>query len=65
MLIVLFVFGFILIAWGFYRIKSDFSENKKRNNILSLLLQGGPSGIGQFLSGIICIIIGIMSLFIK
>ncbi|PER82299.1 hypothetical protein CN487_09800 [Bacillus cereus] len=62
MFAILFVFGFILIGWGFYRIKTDFNDNKKKNNIISFLLQGGASGIGQFILGIICIIVGIIVL---
>ncbi|WP_243526314.1 hypothetical protein [Bacillus pseudomycoides] len=65
MIALLFVFGLILIAWGFYRIKTDFSEKKKRNNMISFLLQGGASGIGQLVGGIICIIIGIIALMNK
>ena len=60
-----FIFGAIFIAWGFYRIKNDFSKNKKKNNIISFLLQGGASGIGQLVGGIIFIIIGIFALINK
>ncbi|PFR31009.1 hypothetical protein COK19_03805 [Bacillus cereus] len=60
-----FIFGAIFIAWGFYRIKNDFRKNKKRNNIISFLLQGGASGIGQLVGGIIFIIIGIFALITK
>ncbi|WP_412676178.1 hypothetical protein [Bacillus paramycoides] len=65
MFAVLFIFGFILMAWGFYRIKTDFNTHQKKNNIISFLLQGGASGIGQFISGIICIIVGIVVLINK
>ena len=34
-------------------------------NIVNLLLTGQSSGIGQFLSGVLCIIIGIVSFIIK
>ncbi|EEL51865.1 MULTISPECIES: hypothetical protein [Bacillus cereus group] len=60
-----FIFGAIFIAWGFYRIKNDFRKNKKKNNIISFLLQGGASGIGQLVGGIIFIIIGIFALITK
>lgn len=45
MLIILFIFGVVLIVWGLYRMKTDFSGNKKKNNIVSFLLQGEASGI--------------------
>ncbi|WP_445818962.1 hypothetical protein [Bacillus sp. FSL M8-0168] len=65
MLIILFIFGVVLIVWGLYRMKTDFSGNKKKNNIVSFLLQGEASGIGQLLGGIICIILGIIAFIIK
>lgn len=65
MIALAFIFGAIFTAWGFYRIKNDFRKNKKKNNIISFLLQGGASGIGQLVGGIIFIIIGIFALIIK
>ncbi|USK35805.1 hypothetical protein LIT25_11170 [Bacillus sp. F19] len=65
MIFILFIFGGILTCWGIYRMRTDFSENKKKNNIVSLLLQGEASGIGQLLGGIICIILGIIAFIIK
>ncbi|SIS02530.1 hypothetical protein SAMN05878482_109143 [Peribacillus simplex] len=63
MLIVLFIFGAVLMVWGIYRMKTDdglFGKNQKSKNIFNLLLMGEASGLGQFLSGILCIIIGII-----
>ncbi|PEZ72386.1 hypothetical protein [Bacillus sp. AFS017274] len=68
MLIVLFIFGAVLIVWGIYRMKTDdglFGKNQKSKNIFNLLLMGEASGLGQFLSGILCIIIGIIAFILK
>lgn len=68
MLIILFIFGVVLIVWGLYRMKTDdglFGKNRKSKNIFNLLLMGEASGLGQFLSGILCIIIAIIVLIMK
>ncbi|MGG0791938.1 hypothetical protein ABE132_25280 [Peribacillus simplex] len=68
MLIVLFIFGAVLIVWGIYRMKTDdglFGKNQKSKNIFNLLLMGEASGLGQFLGGILCIIIGIIAFILK
>ncbi|ASS95350.1 MULTISPECIES: hypothetical protein [Peribacillus] len=68
MLNVLFIFGAVLIVWGIYRMKTDdglFGKNRKSKNIFNLMLMGEASGLGQFLSGILCIIIGIIAVIMK
>ena len=62
------LFGVILVFWGMYRMKNDdalFGKDQKSKNIVNLILTGQSSGIGQLLSGIVCIIIGILSFIIK
>ena len=56
------IFGIVLTAWGIYRMKTDdalFGKSQKSKNIFNLLLFWQASGIGQFLSGIVCVIIGV------
>lgn len=69
MIRVLFIiFGGLLTLWGIHRMKTDdglFGKSQKSKNIFNLILTGQASGIGQFLSGIACIIIGILSFIIK
>ncbi len=69
MIRVLFIiFGVLLTLWGIHRMKNDealFGKSQKSKNIFNLILMGQASGIGQFLSGIACIIIGILSFIIK
>lgn len=60
-----FLIGILFIIWGTIRMSTDFKSKKRKNNIFQLLLTGQASGIGQFLSGIIFIIIGLISLFVK
>ncbi|CAK6478095.1 hypothetical protein ACPOM7_24005 [Peribacillus castrilensis] len=65
---VLFIFGAVLIVWGIYRMKTDdglFGKNRKSKNIFNLMLMGEASGLGQFLSGILCIIIAIIAVIMK
>ncbi|PEA84496.1 hypothetical protein CN680_26935 [Bacillus pseudomycoides] len=60
--------GVVLVAWGIYRMKTDAAfvgKNQTRKNLFNLLILGQASGIGQLLSGILCIILGIVSLIIK
>lgn len=62
------LFGVLLTLWGIHRMKTDdafVGKTQKRKNIFNLLIMGQASGIGQFLSGILCIIIGIVSFIIK
>ncbi|KGO13622.1 hypothetical protein [Clostridium botulinum] len=62
------LFGVILVLWGIYRMKTDdafVGKTQTKKNIFNLLLLGQASGIGQFLSGILCIILGIVSFIIK
>ncbi|MEI2471378.1 hypothetical protein V8V75_17680 [Peribacillus frigoritolerans] len=64
MLNVSFIFGAVLIVWGIYRMKTDdglFGKNRKSKNIFNLLLMGEASGLGQFLGGILFIIIGFIA----
>ncbi|WP_144554292.1 hypothetical protein [Peribacillus simplex] len=64
MLNVSFIFGAVLIVWGIYRMKTDdglFGKNQKSKNIFNLLLMGEASGLGQFLGGILFIIIGVIA----
>lgn len=68
MLIILFIFGVVLIVWGLYRMKTDdglFGKTRKSKNIFNLLLLGEASGIGQFLGGILCIIVGVIAFIMK
>lgn len=62
------VFGVILTAWGIFSIKNNnmlFGKNKTSKNVFDLVINGQASGVGQFLSGILCIVIGIISLVLK
>ncbi|XZF75734.1 hypothetical protein ACSBO6_19510 [Bacillus sp. AL-1R] len=67
MLIMSFVFGVILITWGLYLMRTEkglFGKNRKRKNLFNLLFMGEASGLGQFLGGVLFIIIGIIAFFI-
>ncbi|CAG9612463.1 hypothetical protein BACCIP111899_01640 [Bacillus rhizoplanae] len=62
------LFGIGLVLWGIYRMKTDeafVGKTQTRKNIFNLFILGETSGLGQFLSGIVCIVIGIISLIIK
>lgn len=63
--IFLIIFGLLLSAWGIYRVKNDFKNNKKSNNIIGLILSGQGSGIGQLFSGILAVIVGIVVIFMN
>lgn len=68
MLFILFIFGIVLVVWGIYRMRRDdglFGKSRKNKNIFNFLLMGEASGIGQFLSGILCIILGVIALILK
>lgn len=56
------LFGVALVLWGIYRMKTDdafIGKTQKRKNVFNLLIFGQASGIGQFLSGILCIVLGV------
>lgn len=62
------LFGVVLVLWGIYRMKTDeafIGKTQTRKNIFNFFILGEAVGIGQFLSGIACIIIGILSFIIK
>ncbi|CEH36251.1 hypothetical protein [Romboutsia lituseburensis] len=66
--VIIIVFGSILTAWGTFIIKNNnmlFGKNKISKNVFDLVINGEASGIGQFLGGIICIILGIISFIVK
>jgi hypothetical protein len=68
MKILFILFGVLLTLWGIYRMKTDeafVGKNQTRRNIFNLLIMGQASGIGQLLSGVICIILGVLSFIIK
>ena len=68
MKILFILFGVLLTLWGIYRMKTDkafVGKTQTRRNIFNLLIMGQASGIGQLLSGVICIILGILSFIIK
>ncbi|MEH7750578.1 hypothetical protein V7457_05095 [Bacillus toyonensis] len=62
------VFGMVLILWGVYRMKKDdafVGKTQKRKNLFNLLILGEASGLGQFLGGLLLVILGIAALIIK
>lgn len=62
------LFGVVLVLWGLYRMKTDeafVGKTQTRKNIFNFFILGEASGIGQFLGGIACIVIGIVSFIIK
>ncbi|KXZ17697.1 hypothetical protein AXI59_00200 [Bacillus nakamurai] len=68
MLFIPFIFGLAFVVWGIYRMRTDdglFGKNRKNKNIFNLLLMGEASGLGQFLGGILFIIIGIVAFIVK
>lgn len=68
MLSILFIFGVVLIVWGLYLMRKEeglFGENRKSKNIFNFILMGQASGLGQFISGILCIIVGITAIIMK
>ncbi|WP_188114493.1 hypothetical protein [Paenibacillus sp. B2(2019)] len=42
-----------------------FGKNRKSKNIFNFILMGQASGLGQFISGILCIIVGIIAIIMK
>jgi hypothetical protein len=66
--LLLILFGVVLVLWGRYRMKKDdalVGKTQTRKNIFNFILNGQASGLGQFLSGILCIILGIVAFIIK
>lgn len=66
--IIAIIFGIILTFWGIHRMKTDdafFGKSQTGKNIFNLIFMGEASGIGQFLGGIVFIIIGIVSFIVK
>ncbi|GIN87562.1 hypothetical protein J6TS2_39480 [Heyndrickxia sporothermodurans] len=66
--IFIILFGVILVLWGIYRMKTDdafVGKTQTKKNIFNLFVFGEASGIGQFLGGILCIILGIIAFIIK
>ncbi|MGZ9583797.1 hypothetical protein [Paenibacillus marinisediminis] len=62
------LFGIVLVLWGRYRMKTDkafVGKTQRRRNIFNLLLHGEASGLGQFLGGILCIVLGVAAFFIN
>ncbi|MBB6624558.1 hypothetical protein H7E67_14045 [Clostridium gasigenes] len=62
------LFGVLLVLWGMYRMKTDkafVGKTQTRKNIFNFFLLGQSSGLGQLLSGILVIILGILSFIIK
>ncbi|MEK4745805.1 MULTISPECIES: hypothetical protein [unclassified Bacillus (in: firmicutes)] len=62
------VFGIVLILWGVYKMKKDdafVGKTQTRKNLFNLLILGEASGLGQFLGGILLVILGIVALIIK
>ncbi|WAG53233.1 hypothetical protein [Clostridium tagluense] len=62
------LFGVLLTLWGIYRMKKDkalVGKTQTRKNIFNFFLFGQASGLGQLLSGILVIILGILSFIIK
>ncbi|PFV07712.1 hypothetical protein COL10_20775 [Bacillus cereus] len=62
------VFGIVLILWGVYRMKKDdafVGKTQTRKNLFNLLILGEASGLGQFLGGLLLVILGIVALIIK
>ncbi|MEG2254405.1 MAG: hypothetical protein RSC33_03675 [Vagococcus sp.] len=56
-------FGLLLTVWGFVRVKTDFKKDKVSNNVIGLILSGQASGVGQLISGILTIVVGIIVFF--
>ncbi|MGE7835804.1 hypothetical protein [Viridibacillus arvi] len=68
MIFLLFIFGIVLTVWGIYRMKTDdglFGKNQRNKNLFNLILMGQASGLGQFLSGILCIIVGVIAIIMQ
>ncbi|MBO3445427.1 hypothetical protein [Clostridium sp. CCUG 7971] len=62
------LFGVVFILWGIYRMKTDdglFGKTQTDKNIFNLILMGEASGLGQFLAGVLFIIIAIVSFIVK
>ncbi len=62
---ILLIVGAVLAIVGVIRVKTDFKDNKKNNNMIQFMLTGQASGIGQVISGILCLIIGVIVLIMQ
>lgn len=65
--ILFILFGVVLVLWGIYRMKTDdalIGKTQSKKNIVNFFLLGQASGLGQLLSGILCIVIGVASFLI-
>lgn len=63
--LIAFGIGILFILWGSFRLSNDFKTNKTKKNMLLFALSGQASGLGQFLSGVVFIVIGIVSLLVQ
>ncbi len=66
--IVLIVIGLAFILSGVYKMKkydAFVGKTQTRKNLFNLLINGQSSGIGQLLSGIVCIVLAIVAFIIK
>ncbi|MGH0432163.1 hypothetical protein ACQVPL_23520 [Bacillus hominis] len=66
--VLLIVIGAALILSGVYKMKkydAFVGKTQTRKNLFNLLINGQSSGIGQLLSGIVCIILAIVAFIIK
>lgn len=65
--LVIIIFGILLTWWGIYCFKKEdrFIKNNKIANVLDILINGWGSGLGMAISGIVCVIIGIVLFFTK
>lgn len=61
------IFGVLLSIWGFYNTKqkSELIKSRKAFHLVDVLINGWGSGLGMFISGIICILIGVFAFFAK
>ncbi|WP_427109834.1 hypothetical protein [Lysinibacillus xylanilyticus] len=66
--VVLIVIGVALILSGIYKMKkydAFVGKTQIRKNLFNWVINGQASGIGQLLSGIVCIVLAILSFIIK
>ncbi|MGG5784864.1 hypothetical protein [Bacillus albus] len=66
--VVLIIIGVVLILSGVYKMKkydAFVGKTQTRKNLFNWVINGQGSGIGQLLSGIVCIILAIVSFIIK
>ncbi|MBJ8107726.1 MULTISPECIES: hypothetical protein [Bacillus cereus group] len=66
--VVLIVIGAALILSGVYKMKkydAYVGKTQTRKNLFNFLINGQSSGVGQLLSGIVCIVLAIVAFIIK